>query len=91
MGSFLYFWPSAARARPFELLRSQLEGAETIGDQYQLEAKAPVESDRDLEVAGAGLVEAGVDLDRMPFEPGWDGSALDLAWAVDSLRPQGHG
>ncbi len=51
----------------------------------------PDVSDRGLAALASTLGEAGVDLDRMPFEPGWDGSALNLAWAVDALRPRGHG
>ena len=35
------------------------------------------------------LIEAGVDVEEMPSYPEWDGSALDLGWAVDELRSAG--
>ena len=31
------------------------------------------------------LIEAGVDPEELGGYPGWDGSALDLAWAVEEL------
>ena len=40
-----------------------------------------------LATLATSLLEAGVDLERMPEEPRWDGSALDLAWAIEALRP----
>ena len=42
-----------------------------------------------LATLAESLIEAGVDLERMPEYPEWDGSALDLAWAVDGLRSLG--
>ena len=39
-----------------------------------------------LPALAESLIEAGVDLEGMPGFPQWDGSSLDLAWAVDVLR-----
>lgn len=53
------------------------------------EAGVPLElGDSALTTLVDSLIEAGVDLQRMPEYPAWDGSALDLAGAVDGLRPQ---
>ena len=49
----------------------------------------PPVSDDALAALAESLVEAGVDLEEMPGYPEWDGSALDLAWAVDGLRSIG--
>ncbi len=43
-------------------------------------------SDDALAGLADSLIEAGVDLEQMPAYPEWDGSALGLAWAVDTLR-----
>ena len=50
---------------------------------------APAVSDDALTALAESLVEAGVDLEGMPGYPQWDGSALDLGWAVDGLRVLG--
>ena len=49
----------------------------------------PPVSDDALTALIESLVDAGVDLEEMPGYPGWDGSALDLGWAVDGLRSIG--
>ncbi|MFQ5527098.1 MAG: DUF222 domain-containing protein [Thermoanaerobaculia bacterium] len=46
--------------------------------------------DEAITALAQSLVEAGVDLDRMSTYPEWDGSGLDLAYAVDALRSVGN-
>ena len=37
------------------------------------------------------LTEAGVDLEQLAYRQEWDGTRLDLSWAVDALRSVGRG
>ena len=46
----------------------------------------PAASDHAIAALAESLLGAGIDLEELGGYPEWDGSGLDLAWAVEGLR-----